>query len=619
MFLSTARAALRNIPEKAIPKLLEIAVGDDRPLHPNPEHPLRLIQEWIQAAPTLKAGAVRRRAQLLEAIQTWVAQGKDTSVGLRALQQVVSPLFEYVQPVPGSGMSVQLSDGIVDLDSLIEIGHLWEQVKAILLSIEIDHWEPIQEIANMWAHWSPQRVNISDDMRERLGATAKQILQDVVEIASGKPGILLWAEQLAVQTGIDIDLEVSLDSDFKILFPQPDHEDWRAAQIKQAVEVKALAEDWVRRSPTEVAIRIAFIEKEMQSIGRNYPRWTDVLCANLAAVTDKPEEWLSAMVQASVPVDLVLPFLQRMVDTDHPNWMSWTHQCLDNQRFRRIAVTVVLQHPSPPAELLDKTVSQLDGFSKSVYIMCSRGQVSEATVGRLLSHPDPQIASAAAEGEWTADPKNSVRTSLYPQWRTIVVNAKGDEHYLREVFEQDPFIAADWLVRYCERAEYDLLHTRWVVSFAVNVVDANTRKNLLEKVRHSFNSPELIKLLVGDDLGLYEHLLQLGQLDSHRLAPLSCEEIDAVWVQKAILALRHNISPERVSTAIWKTSGMDIEWWSGDTSGIWQKRINQYDRLCTHEHPGIREVGEIGRAYAIIQRDRELAKERREAVFGDRD
>ena len=50
MVTALAHPALHHVPETIIPMLLNNSIGDDRFLHATPEHPLRLIEDWVHSA-----------------------------------------------------------------------------------------------------------------------------------------------------------------------------------------------------------------------------------------------------------------------------------------------------------------------------------------------------------------------------------------------------------------------------------------------------------------------------------------------------------------------------------------------------------------------------------------
>src|SRR4051794_32491623 len=67
-----------------------------------------------------------------------------------------------------------------------------------------------------------------------------------------------------------------------------------------------------------------------------------------------------------------------------------------------------------------------------------------ATVARLLEHPDRNIRTAAAFGEWFREPEGTVREDLRENWRTAIVEVEADEELLEAMFAKNHGLAFDW-------------------------------------------------------------------------------------------------------------------------------------------------------------------------------
>ena len=94
-------------------------------------------------------------------------------------------------------------------------------------------------------------------------------------------------------------------------------------------------------------------------------------------------------------------------------------------------------------DLLDLTMGHLEGSSDLVEILCVRNQIPEHILLKLLRHSNAEVASAAALGEWSADPVGVVRPSLYEEWRRVIVSGRGkgyasEDYALGEIFARDP-------------------------------------------------------------------------------------------------------------------------------------------------------------------------------------
>ena len=127
-----ARPLLDHVPQLIIPSLLADAVGDNRPLHSNTEHPLRLLQDWIKSAHPGTSQTVNRRAKILRVTKAWLDNGNDRDVGFNAMLLAINPRFELVEHVPGSGDTVRFYSGLVSDDDLRVLQEFWKEVSESL-------------------------------------------------------------------------------------------------------------------------------------------------------------------------------------------------------------------------------------------------------------------------------------------------------------------------------------------------------------------------------------------------------------------------------------------------------------------------------------------------------
>ncbi len=95
------------------------------------------------------------------------------------------------------------------------------------------------------------------------------------------------------------------------------------------------------------------------------------------------------------------------------------------------------------------------------------------------------------------------------------------------------------------------------------------------------------------------------------LSPLSGNPA-GTWIDKALLALDADYSPLDISQAVYG----NFRSWSGHKSTYWAQWAESFKPLLNHKDRRIRVVGQIGRDYSLKQRDRALAEERREDVYG---
>ena len=118
-------------------------------------------------------------------------------------------------------------------------------------------------------------------------------------------------------------------------------------------------------------------------------------------------------------------------------------------------------------------------------------------------------------------------------------------------------------------------------------------------------------LIVDDEPEVYRSLLENQRLKRFHLSPLVGKPA-GVWIPKAVLALEAGYSPLEVSQAVYG----DFRFWSGSESKYWAEWVESFEPLLTHDDPRIKTIGQIGKDYALAQKERAVAKEWLEDIYG---
>jgi hypothetical protein len=440
---------------------------------------------------------------------------------------------------------------------------------------------------------------------------AGKMLEDIRRFADQNQGVLYWVRSLV--DSLDLKFEIELDDDFATVFPREDAKNWRAASEEQAAEVRQLAQTWARQTPSDIVRRIARFEREIAVAGRVRRHLLHYLCSQIASQVSSPVAWASELLAAECQGDLIQPFLASALAAHEPGYEGLLEKSLQSKTLRQSGVGAIVRLDDPPASLLDKTMNVLDGLEGLIDVACLRGEVREPILRRLLTHPNPMIAGAAAFGEWAYQEKKPARASLRAEWRAAIVRFPGHEHSLGTILEADGDLARDWLAARVTEGFEGWLDYGELLGPAFGALDLHARESLLDLVGPGYEMRKLVFLLVGDDLGLYRKLLQNPTLSSRHLDPLAGER-GSRSVPKAKLALNAGYTPADVAHAMYDTIG--IEFLCGDTSPHWAEWGASFEALCSHEDPKIAAVGKVGLAMANARRDDALRSERKEAVYG---
>lgn len=610
-------SGLRYAPDHIIPLLLESAVDDHRALHNTLDQPIRKIQDWLGRATPEGEDIVTRRRILLRAVLRWVEVTGEFATGVRAACLALEPNFTFSDSDPGQGRTVTITSGTATNKDLEAIGNLWPEVKEIVEKGKDVPWSNLFSLIHEWLHPIPRIVPSAKDVEVRK-SVAKQVLRDLAELSRDHPGIQHRLAGIALRS--DIDLTVTLDTEFESLYPQEDIRRYREDFEKLSNVARDLARNWAPLEPSKVAFKLHYIETEAKLAELSFPRLSQILCKELANITNRPVELTEELTRQNVPADLLEPFVRRVTLARVEGWARLFDCCLQDERYHVVAISIGITVASLPPDFLDKVIELSSEYFRIVETRCLLGEVPEQTLVRLLNANDKRVALAAAIGEWNAEDKQSVRKSLRPTWRHVILQAdcNGDAasvfgYWLGEILSSDSELARDWLIRQLQADENSYGYRQEeIVKKIVPTLNRQQKMEILGKIRsHSYGMEKLLRMLVGNDLELYGQVLSDNKLSHYHLAPLS-EHPTANWSAKAILAMDNAYSSEDVAEAT-----LPGGWsWTGPLSKMWEEWVVEFEALTEHTDVRVVRIGEIGADLARSEMERRLEKERLEAIRG---
>jgi hypothetical protein len=134
---------------------------------------------------------------------------------------------------------------------------------------------------------------------------------------------------------------------------------------------------------------------------------------------------------------------------------------------------------------------------------------------------------------------------------------------------------------------------------------------LLHVQKEGYSAAVLISELGNNDLQVFEAILNEARFQKYHLAPLAGHPKE-LWAEKVIRAISAGYSADQIASA---TLHYDNSW-SGDESAMWQRWIDDFNTLMTHQDPSVRAVAEVGVAKARQRQALAAEEEHREAVYG---
>lgn len=605
--------ALRHLPSLTIPLLLSAAIGDERSLHPHPDHPLRKIEDWALHSAVDVEVMLRRREDLIRAAIAWWQEPKEAEIAVRAICIALAPGFDYLETDPGKGMTFLCTSGLLPpevLSKLLDL-EMWPSVFAKLQSHSEElPWVHFLDLLEKWLR--PGRVRARD--RALFRNFASVLLHDLAAISRDERGVQHRLFEISCRT--DIKAQLTLDPEFEGFYPQRNRDPHEQQRLKAIDYARRCASAWVFCGPDQVAARTARLERDALVAGVAGVRSTWALASRLGDLVSDPAEWAETFVGHGLGADLVEPFAARAIKNEVGDWVELLAQCLQDKKYRAMAFRILITSQDPPEQLLKGALRLAPSLHMMIHECCLIG-IPVSTM-RLLLTGEEEVALSAAVGEWLADEKGSVRPTLRDVWKKAILNAKrtntsDGEYWLGEILLSDLNLAVEWLC--AQVAEEELLAHRIDALFEkiIPALTAEQRIFLLLRLRCG-GIERLVRLLVADDVGVYEHLLCLEHLRTYHLAPLK-GEVNATWAERVIAALGAGHSSEDIASVALDSLRYDGPAIQTDLNGflseeamapnatarsVWKA---QFENLLSHPDLRVRQVAERSLEFARAEVD----------------
>jgi hypothetical protein len=514
-----------------------------------------------------------------------------------------------------AGTGISLRYDLLDSRHVSELVELWERIQPRIVPLSARSWRSLRNVLHFWIH--PESASLSVlpvDRREKMRDFARRVLRDLAPQALEQPGLASQLTKLAEEVGIELD--VSLDPEFEVLFPP-------VSRYKdKKVAARELGRRWASETP-------AVVVRKLRCLGEEADRWTSRrpgrlmdACGALAESVDRPGEWLAAFLDGESEPLAVYYLMDRVFRDRGKSWESLLEQCLRDERYSRWAVGVTLSLRELPDGLRGLAVEKAD--AQTVESVAHSGEMSPTTLKRFLAHEDRRIVLAAVIGEWLADPEGTVREEVRTEWRRAVLGIDGAEvdgspdfsdfrFWLRGILAADRELAHDWLVAQLQTPEATARRSvGWhgLHAAAVSALNDEQRASVLEWFSAETLGRTLSSLLIGSSVALYRRFLE--QTDEGRLAwaPLAVREPNEAWIEMVKIALEKGADPASIAeVAVFEFRGEGSTTTDPAFVGRWESGLQ---RIVDEGPAELIEVARHGLRIAAEQRKR--ADERKRAV-----
>lgn len=621
-----AQSAAQYLLPQAITGLLDLAVGDNRPRHSTPQHPLRVLSDVANAIDPDFGTTFEVRGLLLRPVLEWLRTHRtpsDWAVATEMLASVFAVETSGNWTDPGDPNTVTLAQGVESAGNLARLISLWDQVVPVLtenegqddLSSAPDAVVPLLDLAGSWVRlgegFVPHNGEPSEGQRAQGAGGGARILATLHPLLQTVPGLALRARRMlnaAYARAGDKDRALpvlNIDPDLESFTGWSRWDDTNTrdeAAQGRALAVESLAQKIAALGPLDGVLRFdALVEQSELAGDHGGGVWVaDRMVPHLA----DPAAWQAAATAAGSPL-MLRAALTRWLTTS-PGTLSADvlTPALDDPRFRTGVISTVLGRgeDDEAAELVINAMRAEDAWLlDSLFIQNEPNEV----LHRLLLHAVPAIASSAAVTFAIGQPHGpSLPEAWRPAWRDAVQHLRPEDlsqqdHWragqlLGHLADHDPDLLESWYTRRLDEAadrgyfvvpepdDYELHLDRLPQAHRYRLA---VRCVGLPRIGHS----PLIQL-VGADRDLAERLLRDRAVTLDNLLETIVGQRNETLERLGPLLLDHGVPPAHIAANVaWVDS-----WW-GEDSTRHQHLIDYFTTLSTRA-PALAAVAVAGQA-----------------------
>ena len=448
MTVSVGRAALAVLPEMALDRLLDCPSKGGE----GGNNAGQIIVNWVQAGLPGR-DAIDRRLLLLARLtgqmrdthrgqlDTWT-WGRTTPTDL--FRAAFSLSIHGVQTSPLDRLSLNITSGSLLPEEVRTLAREWPSVLGALGALGDDGIRCARDILNEWTGRLLVRGQHPETNPTAEGE-APGMLEGVVELAEGAPGIVMWARRLARYRGLIVGLPHIDDPLLAKLFPSTENPWDRIPHDAILASAREIAEEWRRENPDTVVERMLYYERQRLLAGHDYPDVLRYVTDAIAQTAGDPLTWLDALTDQEASARWVWPFLEAAVVAAPTSSSPW-EILARNESYDRVCVRVGLSITGLSDDAVRCIIRAVGRSVGSRLDDVPWGELSGEWQGRLLQDTNSPVRAAAAAGLWRAHRRKRPHGPLGKLLRDAAIEA-GDPELLKELFRADPEVARAWVLQ----------------------------------------------------------------------------------------------------------------------------------------------------------------------------
>lgn len=616
MALRAARALLDIYPEGILPLMLDKAVGDNRPLHSHPEHPMRIIQDWCKAVGYDNTIPIGNRDMLLGVLSSWcerVSQGKVTA---QALAAIFCPRIEFLRPDPGSGHTFAFGKGHLSATALQHLIDLLPTARLYFMVRGTDGLKELVGLLHDWVYEMPlMGETVTDEQKLLLHTGACLILSYVDQAAKGHLGIQVKLRQYARELGVQI--ECDSDEEYETIHPIEENarDGFEKVVATQRAAALLLAADYSKCDPTEVIAKLAHYDKFAQDANSSWPDYSIDVVSYLAEHVANIDEWARVSVTECDNPFYSYPLLARFYETDPARGKNLLLKSLDNSCHVGAAAQVILRRPFEDDTLWKEVFLLLKDMVWIVFGLVLRGELGDLTILELLKHPSDEVAMMVAAALAQKD-DGKIRNLFAESWENALVkyqfNEGPNDHYVGIALRQHPETIVRWLkAKTAEDTEQYEGNFAETVEDLVQVLSKDQRAEVINILQTNRRSQLAATHLVGDAPHLFKCVLDNPNASAYRLDALA-KVSGPAWRKFAEIAIEAGIDDRDIESA---SSGLGGTWTGPFSKHLLDLSLRFKEGLDSSQ-PRVAVIARKCMDSFQKMSDKELEREKKEEIYG---
>lgn len=626
--------------EEAVHGLLDLAVGDGRPRHQQPEHPIRVLGEMARRLDPDHGGLFEIRPMLVQHAKAWISKrngmAADWAVYCEVLFNAFVPSLEGTWSDPAQTRGITIANGIETPEHLAELVAL---VGPAVEPLNRGSAEPVpgpalSQLVALLEEWlrlagghARDPGEVSQAQREAADNGAWVILEAIKPLVSEHAGAVL-----KVWKALDLARLWQVSPPKQFDFPEADEElvllvgrrddlgRSSVARTKRGEDQRELARRISVLGPERGISRLVELEKLSSECGMNRDDYFTAL--ELAKKLEDPSAWIAPALKAGAA-----GIAYRMMWETRYRGLSIELEVLraglDNPQTRGAVVAAVLDSGQLD-EASNFVIAELNSSDSSGLDRLFAKDEADPVLLKLLEHPVLEIrASAAVAFAEGVEYGPSVPEPSRESWKQAFLSADVltvDGHSVWRLQEILKFLATSDVG----------LCTEWF-SRRLSSAPADWRKDPLNEIEHilrelpqpsreqltkivvanpNLHWQNLLPNLIGHDPELADRLLGDKTLGPDEACEGLTGERDATVEALGPVLLKHGIPAQRIALKV--TSSRS---WMGEESDALKNDITWFDELGARE-PSLKDMCQAAIQMLTGQLDRALAEEKRDSIRG---